>query len=150
MRYECYTSEADDTLMTFEFVSEGPKGRIKKRVIFQLSEDTEGMYNLAFGDVDSKTNQIDDLAVTNNNDRHKVLATVASIVDLFITKYPHAIVHAKGSTPARNRLYRMGISNNFEEINEDFYVYGLLNDKKWSLFEKNKNYSAFLIIRKNV
>lgn len=145
-RYNLTISKAQ---MTFEFESDGPKGRIKKRVIFQPSSDTPGMYNLAFGDVNLKTDEIDDLIVSNNNDKEKVLATVAATVDLFMTKYHNAIVHAKGSTPARNRLYRMGIASNLDVINEKFYVYGLLDDEKWVIFEKNKSYFAFLIIRKN-
>ncbi len=48
---------------------------------------------------------------------------------------------------ARNRLYRIGISNNLEEIEDDFIVLGRLNDS-WEIFEKNRNYTAFLLTRK--
>ncbi len=40
-------------------------------------------------------------------------------------KFPDAMVFAAGSTKARTPLYRIGISNNLAEIEEDYEVYGL-------------------------
>ena len=134
-------------LKVFEFISIGPKGAIKKRVQYKKISDNEDIYNLAFGDVNAETDDIDDKIVSNNNDMEKVLATVAATVFAFIDAYPEAIVYAKGSNLARNRLYRMGIANNLEEINNRFIVLGLLEDKRWVVFEKNTNYQAFLIIK---
>jgi hypothetical protein len=57
------------------------------------------------------------------------------------------MVYAKGSTPARTRLYQMGIAGNFSEINAFLHVYGFL-DGHWSKFEKNINYEAFFVLRK--
>ena len=147
MRKERYKLRAGKASMFFEFTSRGNKGLIKKRVVFEQI-GKENIFNLAFGDVDETTDKFDDLVVTNNGDSEKVLATVASAVYLFSKKYPDAMIYAKGSTPVRTRLYRIGISNNFEELTELFNVLGLL-DMKWCVYEKNKNYSAFLIKRKN-
>lgn len=63
MRYETYELEVTESLMTFEFFSEGPKGMIKKRVLYQRIEGT--FYNLAFGDVNLATNKIDDKVVSD-------------------------------------------------------------------------------------
>jgi len=41
----------------------------------------------------------------------------------------------------------MGISNNWQEINTEFEVYGLINEE-WKLFEAGKDYDAFLVRRK--
>jgi len=41
----------------------------------------------------------------------------------------------------------MGISNNFDDISQNFEIYGLLNDQ-WVIFKKNVNYDAFLVKRK--
>jgi hypothetical protein len=41
----------------------------------------------------------------------------------------------------------MGISNNLEEISEDFEIQGYI-DQEWSRFRKGVNYEAFLIKRK--
>ena len=85
--------------------------------------------------------------MTNNDDSRKVLATVAATVYDFSLQYPAVWIVAKGRTHSRNRLYRMGISNNWQEINTEFEVYGLINEE-WKLFEAGKDYDAFLVRRK--
>ena len=111
---------------------------------------TENVYNLAFGDFDEETNTINDFSITNNGDSLKVLATVASTVYAFIEKYPDAWIFATGSTTNRTRLYRMGITNNLEEIKSDFDVYGLRTDTNiWEEFIIGEDYEAFLITKKN-
>ena len=144
MRYETYQLKTKHSLMTFEFISEGPKGSIRKRVQYQRTND-KNLYNLALGDVDIETEGFDDKVVTHNNDTEKVLATVAKTIYAFIDKYPDAIIYVTGNTLTRTRLYRMSISNNLEEINKKFEIYGLLENKGWVIYEKNNNYSAFLI-----
>lgn len=120
-----YKSEPD--FKVFEFISEGPKGKIRKMVQYTKT-NTTNVFNLAFGDFNAKTKTIDDIAVTNNGDSIKVLATVASTVYVFIEQYPEAWIFATGSTETRTRLYRMGITNNLAEIKELFAVFGLLKD----------------------
>ncbi len=97
--------------------------------------------------MNEETGEISDVVVTNNNNKKKVLATVASIVNDFILQYPDAMIVAKGSTSSRTRLYRMGIAIHLEEIGSNFEVFGLSN-KKWELFEIQKEYEAFLIRKK--
>jgi hypothetical protein len=144
---ENYLFETDTKAMFFEFVSEGPKGKIIK--IVQFSEiNIRNFYNLAFEDKNVKTGKIDDLAITNNKDSQKVLATVASTVSIFFDKHPSATVYVEGSTNARNRLYRIGISNYLSEINKDFEIYGLLGEQ-WVPFRKNEEYKAFLLRKKH-
>jgi phage anti-repressor protein len=144
MSHDTYELEMADSIMVFEFVSEGPKGLIRKRVHYQktIQEDT---YNLAMGDVNSETDKIDFQVVTDNNDTEKVLATVAKTVYIFIDTFPEAHIYAKGGNSARNRLYRIGISNNLEAISKQFAVYGLLEGIGWVPFEKNINYLAFTL-----
>lgn len=107
MNHEKYPVVVTDRFRTFEFLSEGPNGTIKKVVFFE--DLGEGTYNLAFGDWDEFRQQINDKARSNNNDRDKVVATVASTVIQFVKHYPSAFVIARGSTPARTRLYQIGI-----------------------------------------
>jgi hypothetical protein len=85
--------------------------------------------------------------VTNNEDKNKVLATVGNTIIDFTNYYGSHYIYAEGSTPARTRLYQMGIANLWDEINTQFWVYGLRDDN-WYLFEKNVNYDAFLVKRK--
>lgn len=143
MRHDRYPVEASTSLLEFEFYSEGPKGRVKKRVkIVQFGRDST-VYNLGFGDIGAN-GEIDDLVVTNNNDSQKVLATVAHAVYEFFEKHPHCFIYAAGSTKARTRLYRIGIANNLAEITTDFVVYGFCEDT-WEIFRREKNFEAFLI-----
>jgi hypothetical protein len=58
------------------------------------------------------------------------------------------MVYAKGSTPARTRLYQMGISANWADIAPLLYVYGYEQNKGWEPFQKNIRYHAFLVKRK--
>ncbi len=92
----------------FEFISQGPKGDIPKIIVFSKISDN-GLYNLAFGDIDTKTGNVNDRVVSNNSDSKKVLATVVQALYIFFNRYPTCIVIAKGSTKSRTRLYRMGI-----------------------------------------
>lgn len=57
------------------------------------------------------------------------------------------MVFVTGSTKARTRLYRIGITNNLEEIQKDFDVFGLYNNN-WHLFKKQAEYEAFLVMKK--
>lgn len=143
-----YLYKSEENLTLFEFYSEGPKGLVKK--VVQYSEtSTENVFNLGFGDFDDETMGINDLSVTNNGDSLKVLATVASTVYAFTAKHPEAWVLATGSTAARNRLYRMGITNNLTEITEDFLVYGYTKKGNWEEFVVGEDYEAFLLTKKS-
>jgi hypothetical protein len=141
-----YTVDISPDFKTFEFVSTGPKGNITK-VVRYTEINVKGFYNLGFGDKDPVTGFISDLTVTNNADSQKVLATVAATLYVFIDQHPGAIVIATGSTEARTRLYRMGITNNLESIEKDFFILGLINND-WRPFRKNITYGAFLVYKK--
>jgi hypothetical protein len=146
MKLDRYEFEFGDDLTKFEFVSEGKKGRVNKIVHFQQSI-SPGIYNLAFGDKDPATENIDDLVVTNNGDTEKILATVAVAVYRFTERFPGALIYATGSTNARTRLYRMLINKYFDIALESFTIFGKFQDQ-WEKYEKNKNYQAFAAQRK--
>ena len=99
--------------MSFEFVSEGPRGRIVKLVKY-TETSVKGVYNLGFGDKMGEEDDFDDMVISDNKDSVRVLATVAETVYRFTNKFPNASVLATGSTPTRTRLYRIGISNSLE------------------------------------
>ena len=67
-----YQLTAGHELLSYEFISEGTKGQIPKRIQFTLV-NRQGIYNLAFGDKDPNTGEIDDKVVSNNGDSEKVL-----------------------------------------------------------------------------
>src|ERR1700749_3413644 len=114
MKLDRYELKAEKSLSVFEFVSDGPRGKIAKLVQYGET-NLKGFYNLAFGDKDLATGEIDDSVVSNNNDSDKVLATVVATVYAFTDKHPDAWVYATGSTKSRTRLYRMGLTKYLEE-----------------------------------
>ncbi len=137
-RYEVISTNEN---RKYEFLSEGPKGAIKKVILFE--EFGYKLYNLGFGDWDEATQSMDDKARSNNYDRDKVLATVAGTVTSFLEYYPDATVFAKGSTPARTRLYQMGIFANWQHISILLTVKGFI-DGDWQPIEKCRNYDGFM------
>ena len=146
MIFPRYELKADKTLTVFEFTSIGTKGEIPKLVQFSQT-NLKDVYNLGFGDKNKKTGEIDDKVISNNGDSQKVLATVVATVYAFTDKYPNVWVYATGITKARTRLYRIGITNNLDEILEDFELYGLQTGE-WQEFAKGVEYEAFLVKRK--
>lgn len=147
MKFPKYNYRSEEKFYHFQFTSEGQRGSIKKLVEYSATA-TENVFNLGFGDFDEEKQTIDDATVTNNGDSLKVLATVASTVYAFTTKYPKAWIFATGSNAVRTRLYRMGITNNLAEISGDFEVFGYDDKGKWVKFVPGEDYEAFLITRK--
>ena len=108
MKYEVYTKiEVTDDFNIFDFISSGKHGNILKRVVFTKTEE-DNVDNLALGDVEDD-NELNDYTVTDNGDRNKVLATVASIVDAYTKRFPDRWIIFRGSTAERTRLYRIAI-----------------------------------------
>ncbi|WP_158795807.1 hypothetical protein [Pedobacter sp. L105] len=147
MNKEYYHHYLAEDFYEYSFYSEGPKGRIKKSVIYTKIQDDPPVYNLAFGDFDNETKEINDKINTNNDDRDIVLATVANTINDFSNKYGNNFIFAAGSTPSRTRLYQIGIFGLWDEIEKDFYLWGYKEDN-WREFQCNVNYEAFLIKKK--
>jgi hypothetical protein len=146
MKLPRYELVAEKTLRVFEFTSEGPRGQILKLIKFSETA-LKGYYNLAFGDKDIEVGDIDDRVVSNNGDSEQVLATVVSAVYMFTEVHRDVWVYATGSTKARTRLYRMGITKYIDEVEKDFYVFGQL-EGEWEEFKKDMDYTAFVVKRK--
>ncbi len=144
-RYNYFTND----YRAYEFFSEGPKGSIRKLVVFTKIIDADPpIYNLAFGDAHPVTGNLDDEIISNNEDRDIILATVANTIAAFCDHYGNHYIYAEGSTASRTRLYQMGIAGLWDEINIDFEVYGL-KDNNWHPFiPYTINYEAFLVKRK--
>ncbi|MGK6351611.1 DUF6934 family protein [Parapedobacter sp. DT-150] len=147
MNLDRYVYFTNNDFHDYEFYSEGPNGRIQKVVRFAcIQQGNPGVYNLGFGDLNSE-GVVDDTSVSNNADRDKVLATVASTIIDFCNRHGDHYIYASGSTPSRTRLYQMSISRLWDDIQVDFEVYGL-KDNEWHEFSKNTNYTAFLVKRR--
>ncbi|NCC55716.1 MAG: hypothetical protein EOM11_09610, partial [Erysipelotrichia bacterium] len=67
MKLPKYPLASSDKLMTFEFISEGQNGLIHKLIRFQPT-NLKDVYNIAFGDKNPATGDIDDTVISNNGD----------------------------------------------------------------------------------
>jgi len=127
----------------FLFNSKGTNGIITKAIIFEdLGNDR---FNLAFGDLNE--GRIDDEVISNNHDPVKVIATVAKAVYLFTDDRPGAVIEIEGVDERRRWLYNLVFKRHIEDIRQYFLITGMLNGKM-QLYDKNKIYSKFEIVRK--
>ena len=148
MSTEQYPYKVNELFLDYAFERIGPNGVVLKVISF-APQNVDGVtyFNLGFGDADRLTGTVNDLIITDNKDTEKVLTTVAATVLEFTRHFPNMPVYAKGSTPVRTRLYQMGISANWKEIEPILNVFGFVNEA-WQAFETNVNYEAFLVFRK--
>ncbi|RXK85742.1 DUF6934 family protein [Filimonas effusa] len=145
MELDKYEFTEERRYLSYGFWSDGPKGRIAKVVQFiRLRHLNTEAYNLVLGDKNEEEDQIDSFINTNNNDRDKVLATVANIAAAFMKRRPNAAIFFAGNTTARNRLYRMGISRILREIELSYTLKGFRNGQ-WEPFQANTEYIAYLL-----
>ncbi|HVV03664.1 MAG TPA: hypothetical protein VHC96_05540 [Puia sp.] len=148
MEQEKYDIQKEEDRFVYWFFSEGPKGKILKRVQFQhMPELNRNAFNLTFGDWDESTGRLNDRVVSNNGDHLTVLRTVAEVVHEFINLWPDAIIQVQGSTPSRTRLYQISIASFWGEISRDFEIWGEVGEG-WNPFRKGVNYKRFLIFKK--
>jgi hypothetical protein len=145
MYLEQYETEINPDCTVFEFLSVGKRETVKKIIIYEGFQN-ENLFYLAFGDV-THFNRIDDRVITNNGDIEKVISTIIKSLYTFTDNRPDALILITSNRENRTRLYRSAFSKYIDELQKDFSVHGYLN-KKWNPFEKNVNYSIFLIKRK--
>lgn len=148
MSIEPYELKMHDDCLQFDFFSTGSQGTIKKviRFVRMHQSDDPQVYGLGFGD-ELPNGEVSDAVISNNNDRDKVLQTVAVAVIEFLYLHPNVTVWFRSPSPARMRLYRMQISKHYPSLKDvvDIYAYA---GGKWELFQKNTQYTRFAITRK--
>ena len=106
------------------------------------------VYNLSFGDI-KENGELDDLTISNNGDRNKILATIVKVVVEYSYKFPDRFIFFQGSTEQRTRLYRIAVSLNLEELSEIFEIYAdITGNLDLVRFQKGLTIKAFVIKRK--
>ena len=143
-----YPYEQRDT-KRFVFYSFGIK-RIEKVLEF-APLGIPNWVNLGFGDL-HPDGTIDDKANSNNGDIIKVLSTVIEILKHFTLQYPNRIIHFRGSTGERDRLYRRILNTYYSNFRKEFALFALTWDKdnpRIVPFDPptNEEYSRYLIKR---
>lgn len=148
MKYDYYVDlNSDVDKGIFEFISEGHKGNILKRIEFAPTQ-WPTIYNLAFGDIKGN-GDLDDMAISNNGDRNKILATILKVVCAYTDVFPERWIFFEGSTAHRTRLYRMAITLHLEELSKMFEILADASGRgEFALFQKGLSVKAFLVKRK--
>lgn len=126
--------------LRFEFESVGTHKIVLKLVEYEPIDENSIYYNLALVDM-NEDGSYSDKTVTDNKDTEKIFATIAQTIDCFFQKYPSNRILIYANDRLRIRLYRMAISNYWNEKEQNWAFYGLTN-KKFERFEKGKNYEA--------
>lgn len=137
-------------LQVYDFLSVG-RSTIKKRVKFELVDDVEDIYNLAFCSV-LEDGKEDCETASKNGDMLRVLETVGVIVLNYTDHYPERKIYFTGSDTLRTRQYQLSIFSQLQSILDYFDIEGLQlkNDelKLREQFKTGKNYDAFIFTRK--
>jgi hypothetical protein len=136
----------------FLFYSEGPKGRLKKLVIYSKMKIMPGAYNLGLGTLKINAGgkeYFDGTEISDNGDRNKILATIAVTAYKFIDTYPDKKIYLTGFNRARTRLYQMAINHALQELSEKFILFGDVCEEDdvfdFQPFETGINYTGFLV-----
>lgn len=140
-----YPLESVPNRLGYYFYSKGKQGTIKKFIAFQPIEPFR--YNLVFGDVIDGVYEHD--VVSNNQDLYKVISTVVFAIHVFFFNFPLANVEIEAVDKKRLRLYNAIFSRKYNEIKEDFYVYGYL-EGKIEPYSPNTFYEKFKISLKKI
>ena len=148
-RYTQITSTSDYKIFTF--ISEGRHGKLTKFVRFDKLDYWSDTYNIALGTV-LENGVIDYTGITNNGDRNRLLATVASIIFTFLEKNPGNAVYLTGSDLRRTLLYQRAINYAYEELIQLFNIEGDISTgedfSEFEPFDTSKNYYGFRVKRK--
>ena len=103
MNLDRYEFSAGRTLLDFEFCSEGPNGKIIKIIRFNpVNSNGITYFNLGFGDMNPETEIVDDQSISNNQNRTKILATVAYAVLEFTSLFYRCYGICKGKHFSKN------------------------------------------------
>lgn len=144
MNHSVYEFERKGTELVFCFTSEGVRP-IEKTVRFsKIHKLGQTYYNLAFGDYDSETDQLDDKVVTDNGDMRRVLRTVVSIVEVFFSEHPTERLHIDGSDAIRHSYYHKLLHDYSDLITRLYNIEGSSNGKV-EPFKRKTEYN-FLIV----
>lgn len=143
---DSYPYSFSGSYLSSSFISRGPNGDIQK--IAQFSEIEPGYYNFGFGDLDPDTGIISDTTTSNNGDFDLIMNTLGNIIKDFLSVNPDISVYVKGSDDTRTRLYQMQLNKHWNAIKHNINVQGY-RAGAWHPFEKNVNYQAFIVTRKD-
>lgn len=151
MNEPAYTLQISSDALSFKFDSVSPQSVIHKIIEFSPFPTNAIFYNLALLDI-NEDGTTSDLAISNNQDTNRVIATVFKAMRVFFEKHPNKLVYFKGSdeTGLRTRLYRVLISRELEQATNMFAIYGQLSDEIYEELAPDRPYIAFIFQLKHL
>ncbi|MBB3840825.1 hypothetical protein FHS57_004845 [Runella defluvii] len=141
-----YPFENPITEIRYDFKSISREKEVNKRVIFTTS-DFQNVYNLALVDV-LEEGRLSDITESRNKDMKTILATVMGIIINFLEANPGKIIAFKGSDERRQRLYRLIISRDLDELEKEFVILGVSSEGESEPFQSNRLYDYFVILKR--
>jgi hypothetical protein len=145
MEEKHYQFERPISEIRYNFRSISQDKEVAKRVIFTTS-DYQNIYNLALVDV-LEDGTLSDITESRNKDMITILATVIKIIEDFLDKHPEKFLIFQGSDERRQRLYRLVISRELNNLQKHFSIFGGIEGNKAEPFRPNKAYDYFLILK---
>jgi len=129
------------------FVSTGKQGDIYKAVFFQpLPEPNR--FNLALGDINLRTGEMEFKELSANGDARKVFATIGDIIKEYTMVHPDREIFVSGNTDDKKRSYSFMTGWYLDDIKENFEVWGAFKGQPFEPFEQDKVYYSILLKRK--
>jgi hypothetical protein len=141
-----YPFEYPITEIRYDFKSISHEKEVNKRVVFTTS-NFQNIYNLALVDV-LEDGSLSDITESRNKDMKTILATVMRITMNFLEANPDKIIAFRGSDERRQRLYRLLISRDLNEIEKEFVILGVSSEGKSEPFQSNHLYDYFVILKR--
>ena len=146
MHYEPYMDMvALPDLSVFQFISEGPRGRITKQIRFSLLVNPR-IYDLELGDV-NEYGGFDRTTVSNNGDRGRILATVIQAIEVYTESYPTRSIRIRSHSAERSRLFRIAIGANLRQLSASFTIRAA-NEGRFLPFKMDMDSTKFELKRK--
>jgi hypothetical protein len=141
MREEIYPYHTEEEYC-YTFTSISADKRVQKVVLLTETEHLN-LYNVALLDV-LNSGALCDQSETRNQDMPKVLATTFNIIERFLSINKNFRVIFKGSEEKRQRLYRIVISKNLNDLSRKYIILGLTKEHP-EHFQPNQVYDFYII-----
>lgn len=98
--------------------------------------------------MDEPEYMLSDITESRNKDMKTILATVMGIIINFLEANLGKIIAFKGSDERRQRLYRLIISRDLNELEKEFVILGISSEGESEPFQSNRLYDYFVILKR--
>lgn len=131
------------------FYSIGEQGEFLKSITFNKFHSTN-LYEVLLEDYVEKIQIYSLNTTTNNRDVDKIYQTLISVIRNYSKRFPKRAILTRGTTKTVQRLDKIFIGKNIENIQKDFNVYTFSEDIKLCNLDYNTNINCdgYIFIKK--